>query len=92
MMGRSERGYTSGQYMAFFMLLFMPMGIALWLLLDNPGFIGVGVVLGISLGTSFDRQRREGRAGGPGSLNVGVLGIAFALVFLGIIFILLVMI
>ena len=91
MTGPSDRRYTSGQYMGFFMLMFMPFGIVLWLLLDNPGMIGVGVALGISIGASFDHQRRGDRSRGGRTFNVVVFGIAFALVLLGGIFILLIL-
>jgi len=35
------------------MALFMPFGVILWLLLDNPGFLGVGPALGISIGIAI---------------------------------------
>lgn len=34
-------------------VLFMPFGVILWLLLDNPGFLGVGPALGISIGIAI---------------------------------------
>jgi hypothetical protein len=66
----------------------MPFGIVLWLLLDNPGMIGVGVVLGISIGASFNRQRNHTPQSGR-SFNAAVFGVAFALILLGAIFLLL---
>lgn len=89
-MGRSDGGYTNGQYMGFFMAMFMPFGIALWLLLDNPGMIGVGVVLGISIGTSFNQQRNQTPTSSR-TFNVAVFGIALALVFLAVILLLLIL-
>ena len=35
------------------MVLFMPFGVILWLLLDNPGLLGVGPALGISIGIAI---------------------------------------
>ncbi|MCK5634477.1 MAG: hypothetical protein KAI06_05295 [Anaerolineales bacterium] len=35
------------------MALFMPFGVILWLLLDNPGFLGVGPALGVSVGIAL---------------------------------------
>lgn len=35
------------------MVLLMPFGVILWLLLDNPGMLGVGPALGISIGSSI---------------------------------------
>ena len=35
------------------MVLFMPFGVILWLLLDNPGLLGLGPALGISIGLAI---------------------------------------
>lgn len=35
------------------MVLFMPFGVILWLLLGNPGMLGVGPALGISIGIAI---------------------------------------
>ena len=35
------------------MALFMPFGVILWLLLGNPGMLGVGPALGISIGIAI---------------------------------------
>ena len=86
--GRSDKGYTNGQYMGFFMAAFMPIGIVLWLLLDNPGMIGVGVAIGVSIGASFN-QKRNPAPPSSRSFNAAVFGIAFAIILLGAIFLLL---
>ena len=52
MTGQPADGYVRGKYMGFFMLMFMPLGIVLWIILDNPGMIGIGVALGISIGVA----------------------------------------
>ena len=35
------------------MALFMPFGVILWLLVGNPGMLGVGPALGLSIGISI---------------------------------------
>jgi hypothetical protein len=35
------------------MLMFMPVGVAMWLLLGNPGLLGIGPALGISVGVAI---------------------------------------
>ena len=33
--------------------LFIPFGVALWLVLDNPGMLGLGPALGVSIGIAI---------------------------------------
>lgn len=42
--------------------LFLPFGVILWLLLDNPGFLGLGPALGISIGIAIGEAmyKKEG--------------------------------
>jgi len=44
---------TMGKGMAIGMVMFIPFGVILWLLLDNPGMLGVGPALGISIGIAI---------------------------------------
>lgn len=44
---------TMSKGMAIGMVLFMPFGVILWLLLDNSVMLGMGIVLGISIGAAI---------------------------------------
>jgi hypothetical protein len=72
--GDGQRGHYVGMCMA----IFAPLGIVLWLLLDNPGMIAVGTVIGIAVGVSLDRKKTDQlpTQGGNGSNSVAVLVVA----------------
>jgi len=94
MPGQPADGYVRGKYMGFFMLMFMPLGIVLWIILDNPGMIGIGVVLAISIGASFENRHRNGPGdyhGAGESRGMAMVALAVASLALGVIFFVLLM-
>jgi len=75
--------------MALGIAIFMPFGIAMWLITGNPGMLGVGPAVGVAVGMAFAEQKEttaeEKRKlkiltmAGMFALVIGV--IAFALIF-----------
>ncbi len=58
-----EKERCMGMGMALGMAMFAPIGIALWIVTGNPGLIGVGPAMGISIGVAigehlYKRSRR----------------------------------
>ncbi|MBN1658688.1 MAG: hypothetical protein JXA93_09820 [Anaerolineae bacterium] len=63
---RQEKEYYHGLGMLIGTLLFMPLGIVLFIVLDNPGMLGLGPAIGVSVGLAlgeglYERQQREER-------------------------------
>jgi len=61
---KQELEHYRGIGMAIGMLLFMPVGVVLFILLDNPGMLGVGPTMGLAVGLAigeglYQRQQRE---------------------------------
>jgi hypothetical protein len=61
---KQEMEHYRGIGMAIGMLLFMPVGLVLFILLDNPGMLGVGPGVGVAVGLAlgeglYRRKRRE---------------------------------
>lgn len=48
-----EKERCMGKGMALGMAMFAPIGIVLWIVTDNPGLIGVGPAIGISIGVAI---------------------------------------
>ena len=54
---KKQKRYRDGHFMgigiAIGILLFMPFGFVFWILIDNPGFIGIGPAIGVAIGISI---------------------------------------
>ena len=79
----------SGYYLGICIALFSPMGIVLWLALDNPGFLGIGPALGVAIGVSLEGRNadRYSAHGGTGSklamvIALGCLAVGLLLALL----------
>ncbi len=66
---RTGRAHDRGYYTSLYMAVFMPLGIALWLVTDNPGLMGAGVAVGAGVGALVEcRQRGDFNAPKSGGL------------------------
>ena len=67
----------SGYYLGICIALFSPMGIILWLTLDNPGFLGIGPALGAAIGVSLEGRNanRYPPHGGTGAKLATVMAL-----------------
>lgn len=59
-------GYFVGKWMGIITVIFSGLGIPLSLVTENPGFIGVGPAIGVSLGLAIgqsieDKHKKEGK-------------------------------
>ena len=54
---KKQKSYRKGHFMgigiAIGMILFLPFGAVFWILLDNPGMIGIGPAMGMAVGVSI---------------------------------------
>jgi hypothetical protein len=48
-----QKEHYMGRGMAIGMAMFAPIGIALFILTDNPGLLGIGPAIGISIGVAI---------------------------------------
>ena len=48
-----QKQHYLGKGMGIGLALFIPFGVALWLVLDNPGMLGLGPALGVSIGIAL---------------------------------------
>jgi len=84
-----NRNRMSGYYLGICIALFSPIGIILWLVLDNPGFIGIGPAIGVAIGASLEGRSadRHPPHGGIGAklatvMALGCLAVGLLLVLL----------
>ena len=64
---RQELEHYRGIGMAIGMVLFMPVGLVLFIVLDNPGMLGVGPAMGLAVGLAIGEglyQRKQRESGG----------------------------
>jgi len=50
------KNLKKGQGMALGMAMFIPIGVVMWLVTDNPGMIAIGPALGVSVGIALEKQ------------------------------------
>jgi hypothetical protein len=55
-MEESRKRYPKGHYVSLGIVLGLPLGIPLWLVTENPGMIGAGVAIGLSIGSAFEQK------------------------------------
>jgi hypothetical protein len=61
-MAEKEKRYPKGHFIGLGMALGAPLGIPLFLALDNPGMMGIGIAIGVAVGTALEgRYNRNPR-------------------------------
>ena len=45
-----QKRYPKGHFIGLGIAMGAPLGVPLWLVLENPGMIGIGVAIGVSIG------------------------------------------